>query len=383
MKALEGIETPALLLDRARLTRNVQRMEERARSLGVKLRPHLKTCKSVDVAHLIPSAASHGITVSTVKEAEYFAAAGLRDQLLAVAVAPSRLRRVAALLRDGVRTRVALDSPVAIDWLEDAASREGVRFEALVEIDCGEHRSGVTPDSDLVPQLASRLARGRGTRFGGIFTHAGHSYGARDREALRAVAEQERAAIATVRERIESIGIDVPIASVGSTPTATHAASLHGVTEIRAGVYVFHDLFQAAIGSCGIDDIATTVLATVIGHQRAHGRILIDAGGLAMSKDRSTMALGAHGDCGYGLLADVDSGQVFDGVLVSDVYQEHGVITARPGSRLDFDRFPLGSRVRVLPNHSCMTCSAYDAYHVIDGDAQVALWPRIHEWSRA
>jgi D-serine deaminase-like pyridoxal phosphate-dependent protein len=382
MTTLAELETPALLLDRRRLLRNSERMEARARALGVALRPHLKTCKSADVARLLPAAGAHGITVSTTREAEYFAAQGWRDQLYAVAVAPHRLPRLAALARNGVRVRLAADSAEAVRWIGDAAQREGVVFEVMLEVDSGEHRSGLLPrDPDLVA-LARRLADRRDTRFAGVYTHAGHSYGAGDIAAIRAIAEDERRAVVDARERLETAGLTVPIVSVGSTPTATHAAALAGVTELRAGVYVFMDAFQAAIGSCTLDDVATTVLATVIGHQRAHGRALIDAGGLALSKDRSTRSLGGARDCGYGLVLDEGGSTLLEDLIVAEVYQEHGVLESRPGASLDFARLPLGSRVRIVPNHSCMTCSAFDAYQVVDGDRCVAVWPRIHEWSR-
>lgn len=380
MNSLHAIDSPVLLLDRTRLLRNIERMEARAKSLGVALRPHLKTCKSVDVARAIPSASAYGVTVSTVREAEYFARAGFGDQLYAVAIAPSRLGRIAALIRDGARIRLAVDSPDAVTWLAEAGQREAVQFEALVEIDCGEHRSGVRADSPRVIDLATRLAQSAHTSFGGIFTHAGHSYGGADIAAIVRIAEDERRAVVHARERLAAAGLAPRIVSVGSTPTASHAESLDGVTELRAGVYVFGDVFQAAIGSCALDDIAVSVLSTVIGHQPEHGRMLIDAGGLALSKDRSTGSLGGARDCGYGLVCDLATATPVPGLRIADVYQEHGVVESTEPGGLEFDRFPLGSRVRVLPNHACMTCSAYDTYHLVDADRLVGAWPRIHEW---
>lgn len=383
MTTIHELETPALLLDRSKMERNVARMEARARELRVALRPHLKTCKSADVARRIPAALAHGITVSTTREAEYFAAHGFLDQLYAVATAPHRLARLAALVRDGVRIRLAADSADAVRWIDAAAGREGVVFEVMLEIDCGEHRSGIEPARPELVALARTLADRRTTRFAGIYTHAGHSYGAPDVAGIRTIAADERRAVCIAKDRLAIAGLAPPIVSVGSTPTATHAATLEGVTELRAGVYVFQDAFQAAIASCTLDDVATTVLATVIGHQRAHGRVLVDAGGLALSKDRSTRALDPARDCGYGLVCDASGREHFASLRVADVYQEHGVLEARDGALIDFDRLPLGARVRIVPNHSCMTCSAYDAYQVVEGERVVAIWPRIHEWSRS
>jgi D-serine deaminase-like pyridoxal phosphate-dependent protein len=375
----ETAETPAVLLDAERLRRNIAAMEERASLLGVALRPHLKTAKSADVAAQIPSAKQHGITVSTAREAEHFAAHGFHDQLYAVASAPSRLHRFVSLVAAGTRVRLAVDSVAAAQAIQDAAGKGGVTFEVWIEIDCGEHRSGVAPDDPELERIANVIAASPATRLTGVFTHGGQSYGCRDIDSIRRVAEDERSAVVHAAERLEALGWPCPNRSVGSTPTAVHALHLDGVTELRAGVYVFQDLFQAGVGSCRVDDIAASVLTTVIGHQERHGRLLIDAGGLALSKDRSTGALGGAEDCGYGLLQAAEGGPPLDGLSVSDVYQEHGVVTGRDG--IDFDRFPVGTRLRVLPNHACMTCAAFDRYHVIDVDHPAAVWPRVNGWA--
>lgn len=161
---------------------------------------------------------------------------------------------------------------------------------------------------------------------------------------------------------------------MGSTPTALHATSLRGVTEWRAGVYLVQDLFQAAVASCGLEDIALSGLATVISRDFERDRIVIDAGGLALSKDRSTAETAA--DAGYGLVVDISSAPSFGSLFVSNVHQEHGeIVGATP---LPFDRLQLGAKVRVLPNHACMTATMYGAYHVVDGAARhvTARWSR-------
>ena len=132
-------------------------------------------------------------------------------------------------------------------------------------------------------------------------THAGHSYSGRSIADMVRIAEAERAGVVRAAERLRGAGHPAPIVSMGSSPTALHAESLAGVTEVRAGVYMFGDLFQAEIGTNGLDDIAVTVLTSVIG--RRPGRLLVDAGGLALSKDRSTEAVPR--DYGYGLVLDL------------------------------------------------------------------------------
>ena len=146
---------------------------------------------------------------------------------------------------------------------------------------------------------------------------------------------------------------------------------------MRAGVYVFFDLFQAGLGVCKIDDIALSVLSTVISHKRSHRRLIIDAGGLALSKDRSTA--GQARDCGYGLVARAETGEVIPGLQVGAVTQEHGMIDLPEG--FDFEKFPVGSRLRILPNHACMTAAAHGHYHVINDRGQIlARWERCSHW---
>lgn len=373
---LEELDTPALVIDRRRMDGNIERMRARAAALGVALRPHLKTGKCVEIARRMV-APGEGITVSTLREAEYFADAGHTDILYAVAIAPQKLPRVAALLRRGVRVRLAVDDPEAAARLAGEGRRLGVAFEALVEIDSGEGRSGVAPASPQLLRIAEAL--GRDGALAGVFTHGGHSYAGRSHAEHAAVAEQERAAVTCAASRLRAAGHACPIVSLGSTPSVAHARALDGVTEVRAGVYVFGDLFQAAIGGCGRDDIALRVLATVIGNHPERGQLVVDAGALALSKDVSTRALGPEGDCGYGLVAEAGTGATIDGLYVHAAYQEHGIVRGRGG--IDHARFPVGRRLSILPNHACLTAAAYDRYHVVDEAGRVeAAWPRVNGW---
>lgn len=374
---LADLPTPCLLLDESRLQRNLHRMAERAAALRVHLRPHVKTAKAVDVFAQLPSARTHGITVSTLAEAEHFAAAGFTDQLYAVAITPDKLPRAAALLRRGIALRLAVDDPTLVPHLREAAGTERVTFPMCVEVDCGEHRSGRAPDDPALLDLGRALHEGPGTTLAGVFTHGGHSYLCRSPDQIAGVAAAERDAATAAAARLGTAGLPCAMVSVGSTPTMTHADHLEGATEVRSGVAVFGDLYQVALGTCAREDIAVTVLATVIGHQRQHRRILIDAGGLALSKDRSTQALGPEGDLGYGSVCTA-AGRPIPGLVVRTAYQEHGVLPV-PDSTL-FEQLPLGTRLRVEPNHACMTCAAHDGYHVLRHGAVAAYWPRVNGW---
>jgi D-serine deaminase-like pyridoxal phosphate-dependent protein len=371
-------DTPALVLDRTRLTANLDRLAARAAALGVQLRPHLKTAKSAEVAALAAARGPlAGFTVSTLKEAEYFSAQGHRDLLYAVTIEPGKFTRAAALLRSGANLLVTCDHPSVATALAAAGENLGVQFAVLVEIDCGEHRSGIDADSPALLEIATALHRGPGTRLRGVCTHGGQSYAGRSAAEHAAVAEQERAAVVRAAGRLRAAGLPCEIVSVGSTPTALHAAHLRGVTELRCGVYMFGDLFQAGIGSCGQADIALSVLTAVIGHRPESNVLLIDAGALALSKDLSTQKLPAAQQAGYGLALELDGRPT--GLTVASVHQEHGQLTGP--APIDFARFPIGTRLRILPNHSCLTAAAHDRYLVVEGGTEiVAEWTRINGW---
>ena len=209
-------------------------------------------------------------------------------------------------------------------------------------------------------------------------THAGGSYSARCLSEFESIAERERAGAVTAAERLRAAGFPVEIVSVGSTPTVHYARTLEGVTEARVGVYAFGDLVQVELETCAIDDIAISVLASVIGHNRAHGRIIVDAGFLALSRDRGTADFPI--DWGYGAVCDVETGELMNNVRVGSTNQEHGIITATSGE-LDWSRFPIGGRVRILPNHACATAASYNHYLVTDGSEHIVdVWDRVNGW---
>lgn len=366
------IDTPALLLDEARMTRNIDRLAARAAALGVPLRPHIKTAKSEAVARRLLGGPMGAATVSTLAEAEALYAAGYRDILYAVGIAPQKLPRVQALRAQGCNLTVLLDSLGQAEALR--AFRPPV--PALIEIDCDGHRGGLRPDDPLLVVLG-RTLHAAGC-LAGVMTHAGASYGVSGPQAHATFAEQERRAVVRAAEVLRAAGLPCPVVSVGSTPTAHAAQDLTGVTELRAGVYVFFDLVMAGIGVCRIDDIALSVLTTVIGHQQDKGWILVDAGWMALSRDRGTAAQEA--DQGYGLVCDA-KGRVLPDLIVSSANQEHGIITCRPGSGAELPDLPVGTHLRILPNHACATAAQHAGYHVLSATGGTpAFWPRFGGW---
>jgi D-serine deaminase-like pyridoxal phosphate-dependent protein len=370
---LTDLETPALVVDRARLARNIGRMRDRLAGLGVPLRPHVKTAKSVEVVRLAVAGQPGGITVSTLREAEYFLDHGFTDILYAVGIVPSKLRHVAALQGRGADLTIILDSVEMAQAAAREAEALGTVFPVLIEVDTDGGRAGVVWDHPRLVEIGRMLAAAPGTRLRGVMTHAGLSYGCRSPEALRAMAEQERSRAVAAAEALRGAGLPAPVVSVGSTPTALFAERLDGVSEVRAGVYMFQDLVMADLGVCPEEEIALSVLATVIGHRRDLGYLLVDAGGLALSKDAGP----SRDKPGYGSLWDSATGRPL-GLAIASTNQEHGLVPAGAG---DFERLPIGSQVRIAPNHACMTAAAHERYHLVEGGTEVlAVWERCNGW---
>jgi len=376
---LSTIGTPGLVLDADRMERNIRRLKMHLDSLGGVLRPHLKTGKSIEVAHRLMNSTAGPATVSTLKEAEQFAAAGVRDIIYAVGIAPYKLPRAARLRASGVDLAIILDSVEQARLVAEESRRSGARIPALIEIDCDGHRSGVRPDDVERLVAIGRTLDGGGAELRGVLTHAGGSYNARGRAALERCAEAERDAVVRASTTLRDAGLECPVVSIGSTPTAHFSRDLTGVTEIRAGVFAFFDLVMAGIGVCGVDDIALSVLTTVIGHQDDKGWVLVDAGWMAMSRDRGTARQDI--DQGYGLVCDV-AGKVLDDVIMIDANQEHGVIALRSGATRQLPNLPIGTRLRILPNHACSTGAQHDRYHVVRSGSEAieAEWPRFSGW---
>ena len=348
------IPTPTALVDLDTLDRNIERMAARAKTLGVRLRPHVKTHKSIDIARLQmqqhSQSTNNGITVSTIAEAFAFADAGFRDITWAFPIPLCRVVQAASLSARLDRFNVVVDHPDAVIALEECARSLESSFDVFLKIDCGNHRAGVDPRSEHAIQLAMRIASSPYLRFRGVLAHGGHAYACTVREQVERVAEQERDEAVGFAERLRSAGVMVETVSVGSTPTMSVVASLRGVTEIRPGNYVLYDVFQATLGMCSFDDIALSVLATVVGVYPDRNTVVVDAGALALSLDPGPVRIDR--DCGFGVVQVSGSSRLF---RVRSLSQEHGVIGVedRP------DVFRIGLRVRILPNHACMTAAMF------------------------
>jgi D-serine deaminase-like pyridoxal phosphate-dependent protein len=375
---LRLLETPVLVLDQQKMDANIMRMRERLARLGVAFRPHVKTSKSIDVARRTLGAQTGRITVSTLKEADYFAGFGFTDILYAVGIVPNKFQHVFDLRARGVAPIVILDSVEMAAALAAYARERNASLDVMIEIDCDGHRSGVQPDSEDLLAIAHTLADGKLT-LKGILTHAGNSYSCKSTADIAAMAIQERDAAVGCAQRLREHGFSCSEVSVGSTPTATFADDLTGVTEVRAGVFVFGDLVMSGLGVLKPEEIAVSVLTSVVGHQKEKGWTIVDAGWMAMSRDRGTSR--QRVDQGYGLVC-TQGGEILEDIIMVDANQEHGVIAHRSGDPKKTPAFPAGTLLRILPNHACATCAQHDRYQVVDSGGQEvrAVWPRLHGW---
>ena len=326
---LELLGTPAAIIDIPRMEKNISRMQEHMRKLGVKFRPHVKTTKCIEVVRAQIAAGASGITVSTLKEAEEFFAAGVTDILYAVGIDLSKLPRAMALKNKGCDLKLVVDNPAAALAIAAFCREHNAGFEIWIEVDTDGHRSGITPEEETLLEVGKILHDAQ-VNVGGVMTHAGSSYELNTPASLQALAEQERAGCVRAAQRLREAGIPCAGVSVGSTPTAIAAQNLDSVTEVRAGVYVLFDLVMRNVGVCAFDEIALSVLTTVIGHQPDKGWAILDAGWMAMSRDRGTSKQ-SH-DFGYGHPCTLDGMPLSDYVL-SGANQEHGILSpVQPGS---------------------------------------------------
>jgi D-serine deaminase-like pyridoxal phosphate-dependent protein len=371
------LDTPAALIDLRQMQTNIDRMQAHMNRLGVAFRPHVKTSKCTPVARAQQAAGAQGITVSTLKEASAFFADGFDDILYAMGMVPAKLPQALTLLRQGCQLKIITDSEASSAAIAAFGREHGEVFEVWLEIDSDGHRSGLKPDDPALLTVAQTLHQG-GMRLGGVMTHAGSSYELNTPEALTKMAAQERDACVQAAERLRAAGLPCPVVSIGSTPTALAADELDGVTEVRAGVYVFFDLVMHNIGVCTANEIALSVLTTVIGHQADKGWAIVDAGWMAMSRDRGTQK--QQQDFGYGQVCD-SAGQILPGYTLSSANQEHGILSRQGTPDADIaTRFPIGTQLRILPNHACATGAQYPHYQALAPDGTLACWPRLHGW---
>ncbi len=364
---LSEIETPAVVIDRERLLRNIDWAQGLADRLGVALRPHVKTHKCVEIARLQLERGAAGLTASKADEALVFIAAGVKSITVAYPLIDARkVQRLLSAAREyGTDLRVVVDSRAAVELLRSVASELQVNFAVFVEIDVGLHRCGVSADDPVLLELAHRIRSCDRLRFAGLLSHAGHAYSAGGASEVAQVAAEECELLRRARRTLQEARIEVAEVSVGSTPTVLASQTYDGITEIRPGNYVFMDRTPIRLGLATVDDVALTVVATVVSRNRDH--LIIDAGSKVLTSD-----LGAHGSAGAGghgvafRLEQPIGGE--PGLTVVRLSEEHGCV--EHGGR----EIAIGAKLRIVPNHACPVVNLADELVVVSGDNEVARW---------
>ncbi len=368
------LSTPSLILDVVRVRRNAERMGELAMRNGVRLRPHIKTHKCIEVAQIQTAGHYSAVTASTLAEIRAFSKHGFFDITYAVPIERGKFADAIEILQSGVKLNLLTDDAGTSGLLDDAAGAAGVEFDVFVKIDCGTHRVGVEPHTADAVEIPRRLADARNLNFAGILTHAGHSYNVHSKEEMLEVARHERNSMVELATRLRGQGIEVPTVSIGSTPTMSCIDHLEGIDEIRPGNYIFFDAYQTTLGSCAFSDTALTVLTAVIHKDIARRKLVVDAGAIALSKDRGPAGLDPA--CGYGHVLDIEGNEM--GMRVTSLSQEHGEIEA--GDSSIFDSLKVGDRLRILANHSCLTAAQHSHYHVLENGEIVDKWEIHRGW---
>jgi D-serine deaminase-like pyridoxal phosphate-dependent protein len=364
--SLSSLPTPFVVIDRARLERNIGAMQARARAAGVRLRPHAKTHKSPAIAMRQIQAGAVGICCAKLGEAEVFAAAGIGDIRLPYPIHPSNAVRVLALMDQATISIVVDDPEVAREW-SCAMTGAGRRLRILVKVDVGFHRCGVDPSRPDVVDTIRRIAELGGLEFLGLLSHAGHSYLAKSHAEIERIATLEADVLARLASTLRDGGTPVAEISVGSTPTARFIGRQPGVTEMRPGNYVFVDRTQVGLGAARADDCAQSIVSTVVSRP-APDRAIFDAGSKTLASD-GVRGFGA--ETGFGLVhPSLGASQPDLTIQIERLSEEHATARVPPTCPLR-----VGDRVRIIPNHACVVTNLADELLLADGDTIVERWP--------
>jgi D-serine deaminase-like pyridoxal phosphate-dependent protein len=364
---VSDLPTPQVLIDRPRLIRNIERVQQLASGAGVRLRPHAKTHKSPVVAKWQLERGAAGICCAKVGEAEVFAAAGVDDIRLPYPVHPANAPRVLALM-DQAKLSIIVDHlDIARAW-SDAMQKAGRTLDVLVKVDVGFHRCGIDPGPEA-PRFIERVAALRGLRLRGLLSHAGHGYQASSEPELCDVARREAETLIGLRAQAAASGMELEELSVGATPTLRFSAAIRGLTELRPGNYVYFDRTQIALGAATLDDCALTVAAMVVSRP-APDRIILDCGSKTLTSDQ---ARGITPVSGFGAVIQQEPAgppRIDESLTIERLSEEHATVRVRGGTALG-----PGDRVRIVPNHACVVSNLVDVVRLVEGDQVIDTLP--------
>ncbi|WP_078549974.1 alanine racemase [Litchfieldia alkalitelluris] len=353
------LDSPSLLIDELKLNKNIEEMSSYAMENKVNLRPHIKTHKSIDIAKKQLQSGAVGITVAKISEAEVMASGGITDILVAYPIsANQKIGRVIRLLSKGIHLKVAVDSIEQLKCLQKQLEHTSYTLEVWIKVNSGLNRCGVEPGQDVL-QLAQAIVFLSKLKLGGIFTHAGHSYGAATLGEIEKIAIQEGKAVAESAQLCEMSGIPIQVRSVGSTPTYKIAGTIEGINEIRPGNAAFFDGIQVGLGIASVEACALTVLSTVVGVYE--DRVVFDAGSKTLCLDK-----GAHGNesiKGYGTVLNHPE------IVLQRLSEEHGI-----GVTTNTTSLTRNDIVQIIPNHACTVVNQFNQFIVHREGIVTDIW---------
>lgn len=343
--------TPYAFVDLDTVERNIGKMARKLADHQLSHRPHIKTHKTLRLARMQLAAGAVGITVAKLSEAETFAELGIDDILVAFAIVGERNLDRLERLHNRIRVSVTVDSWEAAQGLSAVGVRSGKPIRVLIELDGGLHRGGRQPGQDIV-DFAVQLRELPGIQIEGIMAYFGLIYRSGNPDAIAAAVQNESETIGRVVADLRQAGIAVNTVSSGSTPTAKLCEHAAGVTEVRAGNYIFNDVSAVQMGLAEEADCALRVAATVVS-MPLPGMATIDAGTKALTSDRAH-----HGD-GFGIVVGRPD------ITVAVLNEEHGMLRFDPGKA----KLSIGDRIEIIPNHSCVIPNLNDYIYGVRGGA--------------
>ncbi len=356
---MNKLDTPSLLIDYQNLLTNISQMVSFAKEKGIAYRPHIKTHKSIKIAHLQMEAGAVGITTAKISEAEVMSAGGIKDILIAYPISsPDKIKRLVKLLEQEVKLKVSVDNMESLSYLQKELVHTPFTLEVWIKVNSGLNRCGVEPGQEAV-LLAKEILTHSKLQLGGIFTHAGHSYAAKSMDEIEKIGHHEGLSVVESAEQCEKEGIRIPVRSVGSTPTYKIAGNVPGITEIRPGNAVFFDAIQAGLGVTTIENCAVTLLASVVGVYK--DRVIFDTGSKSLCLDK-----GAHGNqtvSGFGHVMGHPE------IVIERLSEEHGV-----GALVQETTLKLNDKVQIIPNHACTVVNQFDEYVVHENGHMIDVW---------
>jgi len=362
-------ETPCVVIDYQKLVQNIESIQKVANDNQIKLRPHIKTHKCLEIARLQLKQGAAGITCAKTEEALVFAKNGVSSITVAYPVIDeNKLTRLISTCQQlGIDLAIVVDSKYGVIKISKIAAQFEKVVKIFIKIDVGLHRCGLRKENPEIIKIAQSIKEQTYLEFAGILSHAGHSYAAEIRDEVREIADKEKSDMIDIKNILNQVGIDVPEISVGSTPTILATDNFNGITEIRPGNYVFMDNTPLRLGLISEDRIALKVLATVVSKNDEY--YIVDAGSKVLSSDT-----GAHGkgsNIGFGQASPLEkSDKQNDFLTICRLSEEHGFLKRNKAISLS-----LGQKVLISPNHSCAVTNLTDSIIAVYPDGNFLQWP--------